>query len=422
MPSPDTIYYRKLFELRILHEYYLFSDNVRDYFILDDITREKDLNKLIINHRYDIWKDLIIEPSPSTRRVMDDRHIRFAPTKTGFVLGVRVNTANGKYYPFVDQGNDPLLFYIHILNPAFRNYTSLRLNSTVEARYFLSNADPESLLRYPSLSSPVNDFKSGQYYEQGDLAMIGGVTMEALTRTNSDQASDWALSNSAGVAHEGDRILLPAKFTYSFNRAISVSQADFTLKAMNGDTLKSIHAGSPDRLDRVFLNFSDALLAGQVYYTLDVTGDNGYQEIRRILSSDDFYHASGLGALEIMNTSGNPGFSLFDTDGSLKPAFPVFEIRLKSWVTYWRYRSNTGIRFKTSPKTSPFLVADNGSLKTRKPVVMAASPLEFRDTNPAIGNLYLPNPADQSLKTDAGGILYSDIYVSVIKDLILEDV
>jgi hypothetical protein len=422
MPSQDTIYYRKLFELRILHEYFLISDNVRDFFFLDDITREKGLNKLILNHRYDIWKDLVIEPAPATRKVMDNRHIRFAGTKTGFVLGVRVKTSNNKYYPFVDQGNEPLLFYVRILNPAFRNYTSLRLNSTISSQYFFSNSDAGSVLVYPSLSSPVNDFAAGLFYEQGDLAKIGGLTMEALTRTNSDQASDWALSNSTGVAHEGDRMLLPSRFTYSFNRAATVSQADFALKTLNGDIVKSIHAASPGRLDKVLLDFSDVLPAGPVYYTLEVTGDNGYYETRRILPSDDHYQSSGLGVLEIMNTSGNSVFGLFDTDGSLKPAFPVFEIRLKSRITYWRYRSNSGIRFKTSPRTSPFLVADSGSLKTRKPVVMAASPLEFRDTNPAISSVYLPNPADQSLKTDPGGILYSDIYVSVIKDLILEDV
>ena len=45
MPSSDTIYYRKLVELRILHEYYLISDNVRDFFFLDDNTREKGLNR-----------------------------------------------------------------------------------------------------------------------------------------------------------------------------------------------------------------------------------------------------------------------------------------------------------------------------------------------------------------------------------------
>lgn len=422
MPSIDTIYYKKLVELRILHEYYLISDNVRNFFFLDDDTREKGLNRLIINHRYDIWKDLLIEPTPATRKVMDSRHIRFAGTKTGFILGVRVKSSNNRYYPFVDQGNDPLIFQLRILNPAFKNYTSLRLNSTIAFQYFFANSDTGSALVYPSLSSPVNDFASGLFYEQGDLAKIGGVTMEALTLTNSDQASDWALSNSPGVAHEGDRVLLPSKFNYSFSRSIAVSQADFTLKTLSGDTVKSIHAAAPGRLDKVFLDFSDALLTGPVYYILEVTGDNGYHETRRILPSDGLYQPSGLGVVEITNTSANPGFSLFDFDGSLKPAFPVFEIRLKSRVTYWRYRSNSGLRFKTSPKTNPFLVADNGTLKTRKPVVMTASPLEFRDPNPAIASVYLPNPADQSLKTDPGGILYSDIYVSVIKDLILEDV
>jgi hypothetical protein len=422
MPTSDTIYYRKLAEVRILHEFYLISDRARDFFFLDDISREKGLNTLILNHRYDIWKDLVIEPSPDTLKIMNNRHIRFAATKTGFILGVRVKSINNKYFPFADQGNDPLIFKFRIINPAFRNYTSLRLASTISSQYFFSNADPLSSLIYPSLSLPVNDYVSGLYYEQGDLAKIGGVSMEALARTNSDQASDWTVSNSVGVAHEGDRSLLPPRFTYSFSRDIAVSQADFVLKTLNGDIVKSIHASTSGRLDRVFLNFSDALPGSRVFYVLEVTGDNGYYETRRIILSDDLYQTSGLGALEIMNTSGNSGFALFDPDGSLKPAFPVFEIRLKSRVTYWRYRSNKGLRFKTSAKTSPYLVADNGSLITIKPVVMAASPLEFRDTNPAISSVYLPNPADQSLKTDPGGILYSDIYVSVIKDLILEDV
>jgi hypothetical protein len=80
------------------------------------------------------------------------------------------------------------------------------------------------------------------------------------------------------------------------------------------------------------------------------------------------------------------------------------------------------IRLKATDKTSPYLIAENGILKSVRPLPMNARPLEFMDENLVNPGVFLPNPPDQSLRVENNGMIYSDIYVSGIKDLIVEDI
>ena len=104
----------------------------------------------------------------------------------------------------------------------------------------------------------------------------------------------------------------------------------------------------------------------------------------------------------------------------MKVPHPVFEVRLKSRITYWRYKSETGKTLATTPKTSPYLSAENGALRSISPLPMLSNPIEFRDANPATPRVFLPNPPDNSLRIENNGLFYSDIYLSKIKDLITE--
>ena len=99
--SLPTVYFKKLVEVRVLHDYYLNSDKNPEYFSLNDANRALILDTKINNDQYDIWADLFIEPTPETQKTMDGCHIRFVRQKTGFILGIRVKPDSNLNNPFI---------------------------------------------------------------------------------------------------------------------------------------------------------------------------------------------------------------------------------------------------------------------------------------------------------------------------------
>src|SRR3990172_8227631 len=184
MAAANTIRFERLFEVHILHEFYLNNDNKRSYFSLDDNTRAAYLNELLYSDRYDIWKDISVEPSGETGKMLEDQHLRFVRTKTGFIIGTRIKYLVDKPSPFITAAPDaPFTFRIRINNPFFRNFSNLSLNTTLPSRYFFSNSNREGTKVFPSLSLPIEEFRSNKTYEQGEVIRTGNDILEAITRT-----------------------------------------------------------------------------------------------------------------------------------------------------------------------------------------------------------------------------------------------
>jgi hypothetical protein len=424
MAEITTIRYVRFFEVRVLHEFYLNTNSNRSYFSLGDAARNAYLNTLLFNNRYDIWNDLSIEPSKDTRKLLHNLNCRFVKTKTGFLVGIKVKSLTDRTHPFIAVGGAaPLVFHIKISNPYFKNFTNLSMNSVLPSVYFFSNINGDGAKIFPSLSLPIGQFAANKTYEQGEVAELGTDIMEAVKRTNSAATGNWRKITARGIAHEGDRILLPSAFWYRFEKDSDVRQASFTLKTTGGTGLKTVQASGNQALRNVMLDFrvddsSKDITKGN--YLVDVSGDNGYFRQEKVMLDPEEYNSQDLGLVEIRFNTGDADFDLFETDGSLKVPVPVFEIRLKSRISYWRYRSNSGKKLNTTAKTNPYLTVENDALKSINPVPMNAMPLEFVDDNPMIPAVFLPNPPGNSVYVENDGDVFSDIFVSGIKDLIDE--
>jgi hypothetical protein len=105
-----TIFYKRLFEVRILHDYFLARPDLTSIYALNANDKIDFLNQRILNNQYRIWNYLDLIPSEETRNVMANYHIRLALLPAGFMVGIQVRPQlNGageeEYLPFIPIGD-----------------------------------------------------------------------------------------------------------------------------------------------------------------------------------------------------------------------------------------------------------------------------------------------------------------------------
>lgn len=419
-----AIYYKRLFEVRILLEYYLQDNANQEVFAAGNPALEGLIARRLSHRQYDIRKELSIAPAPASENLFRSRYLRFIPTATGFFVGLRVSPQGNAFRPFVPMEEDVRFqFSLTSRNPLVRNITNYPFRSSLPAIYYFSNTNDDNNQSFPFLSVPVSGFQAGKTYAMGELAVIGGKQKEALRRTSSSTASHWRDLNAAGLAHEGDRILLPGQFDYQFDPLSGVNTADFSLQQTDGTVVKQLTISDAQGLERVRLDFSrnDAGEIAEGRYQLLVNGNGGFQEKRQLYLSSTRYGAGNFGLINISPGAGD--FRLLEADGSLRAPAPVFEIRFKSRSAYWRYKSSQGKKLKLTPKTVPYLNAIGGGvLQSKLPRPLSFMPLEFSIAGDPTEAVLLPAPTQASFRPEPDGRVYSDIYLSPIKGLIEEDV
>lgn len=431
----SSIIYKRLFEVKFLHEYYLSESVANNYFGLPQDQRESILKDKIANDGYDIWKDLMISPTEWTKQKFRGHHFRFIATKTGFFVAIKVrsvlnDTGVEEFFPMIKVPSGMKMdFNITIKNPYFKNYSNLNLSPSLPAIYYFDNKNPNADKVYPTLSTPVESYQPGKFYEMGELATISTNLRLAVTRTNSSASTNWQDVQGDGFVHEGERIAVPYRFSYKFPAA--VSSVEVHLLDASGSTVKTLNLSSsqPKTGYSLDLRFDDnGKKVAEGLYTLEVIGDGSVVGQRSIFLSGESYPVNGLGIVRIFTESSDQDYQLFQssgalvtqrTDGQITKLHPVFEIRLKSRQTIWRYRSTTGKNLSTTLLSDPYLEEDAGVLNSRLARPLLATPTFFENNDPSIDSIFLPNPPDHSFSSD-GARLYSNIYVSKIKNLINE--
>ena len=320
-----SLEYKILFEVRFLHDYYLYgsepgnADNAqRSYFSMSKEAQAVRLSELLKHGRYDIRKDLDFIISPNDDKAFKNLRMKLVKTATGFYLVVQVNrvgSSNGNtmFKPVITPPeNAHVTVGISITNPLFSAFSNIRLEKDEESIYYFTN---EGTHHDFSLASPVKPIITGKLYRMGDLALITGSVQQAIADNNGNTRF-WRAGFGKGLIHQGDRRLSPQNDWYG-----------------------------------------------------------NWRSVTRVRSA----HPLGVIRINLMNNE-NRKFNLINEDGLLTTSpsptiksitHPIFELRCLNRSTYWRYKNKDEFSEKEKiniiENAGSFLTDEGNQFVTKNP-------------------------------------------------------
>jgi hypothetical protein len=406
------ILYRPLAEILLLHEFYVTDSKLASVF---DVADQSARMAWLVDN-YDpaqpaITGDLLVTPDARTGKLLRNQHMRLVPTPWGFIVairvtrGVRPDTTSG-YLPFIPiPANLSLVFLLQKSNLNLDGFTNSRLTRPLPALYYFSNQDCPDAKMFPYLANAISAYDATYNYEMGELNLNGGVLQQA---TAGGIAPPMTPVTDGGFISENDRLLLPLSFVYTFAATDNVTQATFTLTDSNGQVIQTVPFMSAAPLQKVPLTFT---APADTLYTLDVTGNGGYSRQGKVMFYEDAAQLRYCwGVVELLPAVKTPAFDLVDSYGFLVPNNPVFEIRIKSRLAYWRYNPNAnGVTLAINADTTNYLVASGPALVSKAPRICTYTPTLFTIDNINYDNL--PNPVYGTVLAQSGNQYFKDIWV-----------
>lgn len=389
--------YETLFELKILHHFYL--DNGKELY--DNLS---DMEKFRIQNKYRIQDFLSIAPVAQTMKFLSGNQILCKATDQGLITGVvRHKNEAGETKPLFAP-NDPLVlsFRISIRDGLFNNYTSLPLKPNPGYVYYFTNESRFQKRIFPAITALNSVFKGGTSYYPGDMLVNNAANPTKLyiaqkkNKVNPSSAPEgnWkedSLVDGKPLSYAGSNDLIRRSghlFVYEITKDTDdVPVLEIEDRNGNPLTLKTvIETGEFNKVKTDLSLFPEGL------YKATVTTDDGY--------SDEFlfYHttdASAWAFVDICVKTADTSYDLLTSNGGLKS--PVFTLRFKNRYTFWRY---IGANFGAES------VSDTMLPLTRQGYI----PVKVKDKNGTLTTAELPNPAVQTIKPETDQI-FSEIYV-----------
>jgi hypothetical protein len=374
-----------LFEVRVLHDYYLSGtqdsgqgSKTQSFFAMDAATQANRVQELLRSGRYDVRNELAFIPGQNEQQLFNDLRLRLLNTATGFCVAMEVEKiSQDKSRPVIAlDANTSLAFAISYSNLAFGAISNVTLrqpgNNAPDIYFFTNDTNQDA-----ALSVQVGAWTPEQAYQMGDLAQRTSGTLSQATQDNTGDNSDksWMVIAGKGLVHQADRRL---------SRNLEVLASRYQSMSLEELTQSSEFQSLSDD-EKWFVNWLPTLpqLASPL-----------------------------AGVIRITLQNGNGIWSPLDADGLLQPIYPVFELRFLSRITYWRYRK-TG-KFTTdeinaiNKDASGFLVqaGDDFVTKAARPLARELPPLL-----PPNSALAIPNPQPGNIQAnDKEGKVYSNIY------------
>ena len=439
-----SVIYKILFEVKLLHEFYLTQTDGQTVF---DLPAQSDrLNFLLERFKLgktSISNDLLFILPERLKKVFGDQHLKLLPAYSGCKVAIEVQkqvqpdgtTVYLPKIPLPDALNIALLITPKN-NNAWNGYSNAKMKRQTHAVYYFSNENVSGPKLFPQLSNAISPFNAAVVYEQGEPALHGANDIR-LFYMDKDNNPQWLKVSGAGYANENDRILLPLRFYYLFNIADNITTAEVVLKNKDGNAVvlsrdeygteqKSFSFKSNTALQQITLDFSrgdvnslPAFTADEnIFYTLEVTDSNGNTATHRFLFYNDAVNLNEACALvNIKPRVTNAAFNLLDSNGflitrrlpdtTLIPP-PVFEINMKSRLAFWRYNNDRKKKLKN--EHPDFLFPQNNNLVSLLPRPLSFTPflLKKSDNSP----YYLPNPLPFEMIKTENDKQYTDIFVA----------
>lgn len=325
MAEQITTGYKRLFEVRILHHYWLDEGQL----IFDNLP-ESNRDKKLLEYRID--RLISISPTPKTKQLLNGIGAVAKQTNLGLVVAV----PGAQIIP--DESK--FIFTIEIKDSAFFNYTSLTL---LDRKIVGCYAPGEDKIHRYKENVPVFSNLTGVSRGAGDTKQVF-LSKEIPGLTATDQVESIIISGNALFQLTGSQ---PGANTQQLN-ASAVSMPVFHHQqdapviipppGMVGAPARGIEL-TPEISDNVF----------------------GIIEISAVKPGDADYSC----------TSG----------GTAKESYPVFQIRFKNRSVIWKYlRKSNGSAVSESPAPLPLTYSGNAGSKQKPSAGLVKA--EFED-NPA---------------------------------------
>ncbi|WP_103069631.1 hypothetical protein [Aquimarina sediminis] len=433
--------FKRLFEVRILHDYYLTEVDGTSFFKHNEEEKEEILLKKTERSIYDISEQFIIQPLENTKVKMNEYNMVISKTSLGFIIGVEVKTEDivgaRAYRPKLSIPEDvKLRFSIRPKIPFFKTITALSFKSSFPSIYYFTNKEKLELNEatapvYQSLqlTNELQEHQNGMQYEMGALIDFGGTLREAILQTDGSDPSHWEDIENRRFVSDADRILLPHNFLYSLKQEDAVTEIVFVLEDESSTEIKTItKSSSGNPIETISVNFSkedetdvNSSDISSGMYNLKITTNGGPEIVYSIYLNDELYDKNQLGIIDIRFDELDSPYSLLDADGYIKTRIaipgdikiphPVYEIRFKNRKTYWRYHSDTVFTAGEITDTDEYLVPEtitNKKLVSIVPKALTEAPVPFITTGTT---LILPQPKPSSLRVDKRK-MYSEVFIN----------
>lgn len=430
--------FKRLFEVQILHDYFLTTVDGTSFFERNEEEKEDLLTKKLEHNIYDISDLFVIQPLEDTKLRMQEYNMMISITSLGFIIGIEVkeeDLAGAQVYkPQLEIPNTiKLNFSIRPRVSFFKTITTMSFTSGFPAIYYFTNKGRQELdevtvpvYKTLQLTDKFKSHQPGMQYEMGALIDFAGTLREAIQQTDGSDPNHWVDIPDRGFVSDADRILLPNNFTYVIKKEEAVTQISFVLEDESNTEIKTITRNGSEVIENVALNFSkvdetdeasDDIPSG--FYTLKITANAEPEITYSIYLNTAIFDKNQLGVIDIRFDEPDSPYSLLDAGGFLKTRItaadvkiphPVFEIRFKNRRTYWRYNSESTFTPGEIASTNEYLVPEsleNEKLVSIDPKALTETLVPFNTGT----TLILPHPKAPSLRVEKEKI-FSEIFIN----------
>ena len=454
-----SIQYKKLFEVEILHEYFLNEEGKASFF---DLARGRSPRFERLKY-YDVRDFMDIEPTKRCAKQLRNYRMVFKTTKTGFFVGVEVGeelSLDGRkqYRPTIEfDENIELDFRIIVSDEHFTRFSNSNLHRNLKAKYLFSipsrrqdvQADDPLLL-----TLPTSEYLENKQYEPGDQVFIldgdTKINYQALVRTKSHPLSipgAWMkIGKDYGFVSEDDAQIIPRYGSYRFNSVPPILKANFRLIDESGEKVWQYDFEDTETGRLQFgLNLSkreleEAIVRERIKtgpYILEVEGDtlegDGlFLDKRQVVLNDVLFNggenqvnqkaASSFGMVKINLNPEIPAYHVLDEKGFLKTSNgvlqnPVYEIRFQSLQSKWVYsgRKIEGIEIDESRSSvNKITIGGREALITKEVLSLIQSGRKIKLVFNNEEAYYLPNPNGLNIILGENGQKYSEVLINSI--------